>query len=95
MLMAHLKIRSGIALTEDFDKLSKQCDAALNALLPQNFTVEKKVALLLDRAPVFFRNSRPPSEEGRWVISLARKIALLKELEANQEEIHKIRFGVK
>lgn len=86
-----LKIRPAAALLLEFDKLSTACDNSLNAIVPQNYTIERRVAILIGRAPVFFRNSRPVSEGGKWVLSLARKIALLRELELKQTEINKIR----
>lgn len=89
-----LKIRPAWKLSAEFDKLNRLCDNSLNSILPQNYTIERRTAILLGRAPMFFRNSRPPSENGLWVISLARKIALLKDLESKSEEIKKIRSEV-
>lgn len=74
--------------------LSAACDAALNSYLPVNSAeIERKAALLLNRAPAFFYNSRPKSEEGRWVISVPRKILLLKEFEARADELEALRFN--
>lgn len=85
------KIRSAAELQEKFDEINAQADAALDAQLPRVPAIERKVALLMGRTPAFFSGARV---SGSWILSLHRKIALLKDLERHGSAIADLRRGM-
>ncbi len=86
------KLLNSQELQDKFNELSAACDAALNAHLPIDSGLERKTAFLLGRSPAFIAQSRPHSEQGRWVIAVARKIHLLKDFEGKAKEIAKLKM---
>lgn len=88
------KTMSATELEKKANELSLACDKSLNAILPIHPAMERRTALLIGRSPMFFSSARPKSEGGAWVISLHRKIFLLKELESKAEEIAALKAQV-